>query len=465
MSYVWLDVTTIYQWSRPAVGVVRVELECAAFALKHRPATRFCRFDWGRLMYVEITPEEIQAILIRVSAPHVPKVESLGEQLMRPSLEHRFVTLIKRCLDYFPAKWQPYFFSLALSRKTAFHAALQSYRSARIFMRELLNPAVPRINFLQPNSSADDLQVKEVTFSKEDIYLSLGLDWDQKALNYLYELKQSIGFKVVLFCYDIIPVKLPHLCLTDVADKFVKYFANLAWCADRVLCISECSRKDFETLITDLQVPIPKVDVITLGCDIGLPVESELAPNIADILKTPYVLFVSTIERRKNHEVIYRAYTRLIDAGIKNLPLLVFVGMSGWGVQDLLSDLQKDIRIRPYIRILNSVKDSDLVQLYRHAYFTVYPSLYEGWGLPVSESLSYGKFCLASNTSSLPEAGQGLIEHLDPWDVASWASRIQWYVEHPEALKEKERTILEKYQRITWAMSAASILDLASQTR
>ena len=143
------------------------------------------------------------------------------------------------------------------------------------------------------------------------------------------------------------------------------------------------------------------------------------------------------IERRKNHDILYRAWLRLIEAGC-TIPNLVFVGMRGWGVDDLLSDLARDRRIRGRIHVLQTVSDTELAMLYDRCLYTVYPSLYEGWGLPVVESFAFGKFCLCSNAGSLPEAGGDLAEYLDPWDLNAWVERIQIFRRSPGGDREKE---------------------------
>ena len=76
------------------------------------------------------------------------------------------------------------------------------------------------------------------------------------------------------------------------------------------------------------------------------------------------------------------------------------------------------------VTMLHRTSDAELAWLYAHAAFTLYPSWYEGWGLPLSESLAYGKTFIASDTSSLPEAGQGLGIHLDPYDLVSWGREV-----------------------------------------
>ncbi len=76
---------------------------------------------------------------------------------------------------------------------------------------------------------------------------------------------------------------------------------------------------------------------------------------------------------------------------------------------------------------MSDIKDEELSLLYEKSYFTVYPSWYEGWGLPVAESLAHGKFCLAANGTSLREAGGEFAEYLDPYDIPAWSERLLYY--------------------------------------
>ncbi|HEN3572652.1 TPA: glycosyltransferase, partial [Yersinia enterocolitica] len=167
----------------------------------------------------------------------------------------------------------------------------------------------------------------------------------------------------------------------------------------------------------------------------------------------------STIERRKNHETLYKAYINLIEEKCENLPILVFVGMPGWGVHDFLQDIALDPRIKDKIKIFNNIEDSMLSLLYRNSLFSVYPSLYEGWGLPVSESLAYGKFCLASNAASIPEAGGDFIEYISPWDVVGWTEALKKYIYNKELLLDKEYSIKNYYKVNSWSISAETIFE------
>ncbi|MBP1776194.1 MAG: hypothetical protein H6Q86_2204 [candidate division NC10 bacterium] len=471
---IWLDVTTMLGWGRPALGIVRVEAETARHFLSVADeGIRFCCFDGGGGRgYSEVGREAIRSALTRLdgraeaapaAAPQAPQ-EAAPVAAAATSREQRLKRRLLGLMARLPLRYRDRAYRFALARREAFHGFVRAYREARVAAAVMRRGSHRGDGYLQPVSAlpAEPPSPAEPPFVCGDVYVSLGLDWDQKNLVYLYELKCRLGLKVLLFCYDIIPIWLPHLCVADVAAKFPRYFADAAWCADRILCISDCSRRDLRQFLESVGAPLPELGVVRLGCEILAVSEEPPSRDVAEVLVRRFILYVSTIERRKNHETLYRAYTRLIDEGRADLPLLVFVGMPGWGVNDLMSDLHSDFRIRPYLRILNQVSDNDLSLLYEKAYLTVYPSLYEGWGLPVAESLAHGRFCLASGAASIPEVGGDLVEYLDPWDVPAWAQRLLWHFDHPDELREREAAIRSNYLQTTWQETGAAVLAAAA---
>ena len=470
---IWLDVTTIRGWNRPALGIVRVEAETARqFLQSNDPGIRYCRFDLMYDSYFEVGPEELNFALARLDAGGEPPVApaSVAAPLATAPEARRLPNTAawrrraERGLAILPRSLQGPVRRLVRGR-------MEGLRGLRITWRELrrsvglLWRGTPQPVTALPAQAPAALVKPDILFGPGDVYVSLGLDWDQKNLPYLYELKQRLGLKILLMCYDIIPIRLPHLCVADVAAKFSRYFLDVARCADRIVCISEYSRADLRKFLEGSKAPVPELDVVRLGCEIATAADAAPSAPVAEALEHRFILFVSTIERRKNHETLYRAYTRLVDAGVADLPLLVFVGMAGWGMSDLMSDVKLDPRIRPYLRILNHVSDSDLARLYEHAYFTAYPSLYEGWGLPVAESLAYGKFCLASAAASIPEVGGALIEYVDPWDVPRWAERLRWYIEHPEDVANREAVIRANYRPTSWKETGEALVAAAYALR
>ena len=105
--------------------------------------------------------------------------------------------------------------------------------------------------------------------------------------------------------------------------------------------------------------------------------------------------------------------------------------------------------------------DADIDEIYRRARFTVFPSLYEGWGLPVAESLAHGTFCIASPAGAIPEVAGDLVDYVDPWDVPGWAARIAHYLDRPDTLAARVTRIRTEYAAPTWADSASQVLDAA----
>ncbi len=450
----WLDVTTIWGWKRPAVGVVRVESECFRFfSGLGDSACRFCIFDGRSGDFVEVQASEVHT-RIRVANGSEKAETQQGQRKRGFGGYAKLKQTIRDRLEDYPA-------SIRIPILKSVRGPRKIYRMTKQLGQKHLAPLVS-------STDRDDVHaqppaiVQKHPFVKGDTYVSMGLDWDQKNLEGLYELKKSVGLSVLLFAYDLIPVYLPHLCVGDVSSVFSRYFVDLAWCADRILCISKCTQKDLSNFLENVGAPKPPSAVIRLGSDVA-HFKGDLSAPVKQACAKPFLLFVSTIERRKNHEAIYKAYLLLLQRGRRDLPRVVFVGMNGWGISDFLADLRFDPRVKDTFVLLHHVTDSELSYLYQKASFTLYPSLYEGWGLPLAESLAYGKFALASNAASLPEVGGDLVDYIEPLDVRSWADKIAYYLDHPAELEVRNRRIVEKYRPASWESCAKSVFEHAQK--
>jgi len=180
--------------------------------------------------------------------------------------------------------------------------------------------------------------------------------------------------------------------------------------------------------------------------------EALTAGNQALISLPPrYVLYVSTIELRKNHRLLVRVWQRLLERhGTDLVPTLVFAGKIGWLVDDLLDDLGASNYLNGKVLLLRSLSDAELQQAYRACLFTVFPSLSEGWGLPIVESLAHGKFCVASNQTSIPEAGGKLIDYFDPVNEDDALAKIERPLIDPGYLAAREAQLRAEYRARTW---------------
>jgi len=411
---VWINVTTSINWNRPAVGIVRVEHSLVEH-LQNELGIEVCKpCIWNNDRFVEWRPG----------------ADQIARELIPPL--HPTFDLVQR----------------HLTGATRAGSVAEGGRSQSA------------TGHLRDGHHADS-QLEQP--APGDFLISVGLDWEYPYTSHFYELTRKRGLRVITCCYDLIPVLFPQYCVGDVSHRFAEYFLDLCWGSEAVLCISENTRRDFTQLCAKMGAPSRRTVVIPLGDNIPSG-ESRIGEAVRDATETPFILFVSTIERRKNHEVLYRAYHILKRQRPETvLPRLIFVGMPGWGVGDLLKDIELDPLTAGIILQLHHVSDAELEYLYRKALFCVYPSLYEGWGLPVGEALAMGKAVIASGEASLPEVGGDLVRYLSPWDPYAWADAIQDYVHHPETLLELEQRVKTNYRPRQWADTAKVVCNLIAE--
>jgi glycosyltransferase involved in cell wall biosynthesis len=327
-----------------------------------------------------------------------------------------------------------------------------------------LNDAYNNTRPIPPESVANDGNLANkaiLDFPRGSSILSVGADFMQnKMMADLARKKEALNLKILLMCYDMIPVLYPESCVSEIVANFPIWLNLIGTVADEVLCISTNTKNDLYKYLVENHLPIPKLTVVQLGDNAASQIQEDLvSPQISKLVSKKYLLFVSTIEPRKNHKVLLEAYNLLLSQKVKGLPQLYFVGGTGWKNSDLKDTIDNRSELNKYVKILNHVTDVDLVTLYKHCMFTLYPSLYEGWGLPIRESLCNGKFCLCSSSSSLPEAGGRFVEYIPPEDAKMWAKRLHYYISHTEILLEKENIIRNSYKSASWDDFGIQILN------
>lgn len=296
-------------------------------------------------------------------------------------------------------------------------------------------------------------------FSDGDTLISVGQDMGCGDVLDLRSIKQKVKISVQVMNHDIIPITHPQFVNLN-SRKFTRYMDNTIQVTDEFWCNSEFTRSELQKYISAKGLsPVP-MNVVNLGCDIAeLSALPAISPQIKAVLEKPYLLYVSTIEIRKNHQLLYDAYLKLLEMNTPNPPNIVFVGVKGWLVDGLIHKLDHDERVRDRIIILNKINDDELMALYKNCLFTVYPSLMEGYGLPLAESLSLGKYCISANTGSLPEVGRNFVEYCNPNNPQEWAERIAFLSSHPGYLHEKEHFIQTNYHPTSWEDMATKMLN------
>jgi glycosyltransferase involved in cell wall biosynthesis len=215
--------------------------------------------------------------------------------------------------------------------------------------------------------------------------------------------------------------------------------------ADRLIAVSEHTRQD---AIEVLRIPSDKIDVIHHGVpDRYFQATAEDADVVARKykLERPYILFCAAIEPRKNLNVLLDAYA-LLAPSLKDSFDLVVAGMAGWESQATVERLRASGN---GVRYLGYVPESDLPGLTRGATLFVYPSLYEGFGLPLAQAMAAGVPTITSAVSSMPEiAGDGalLIDPKSTEELRAAMTRLLLSPSERESLAAKAKRQAERYR-------------------
>ncbi|MBU4612102.1 glycosyltransferase family 4 protein [Achromobacter sp. GG226] len=302
-----------------------------------------------------------------------------------------------------------------------------------------------------------------ITFAPGERYLCLSADQTPERIAALFDAHRQQGLRVFGIVYDLIQILFPHFYWRHADQGCARYLTDMAWMAEHLVCISARTRDDLLGFYDTVGVSAPPLSLVRLGDELPPAAQWPCSPEVQALVDagTPFILVVGTLEIRKNHEVLYRALLHLLAQGVEDLPLLVFTGMRGWRIDDLLASIELDPRVQGRIRLISHASDADVAALYRHCRFTAFPSQYEGWGLPVAESLAYGRVCLAANAGSVPEIAPGLTDLIAPHDVQAWAQRMLAYSRDTALREAREREIVAGYRVTPWRETAAVIVRRA----
>jgi len=267
------------------------------------------------------------------------------------------------------------------------------------------------------------------------------------------------GVRYIQLYYDIIPYLFPHFYKDlGFGDYFRGWTVENIHLCTRALFISQCSRDDIVRSCVDGKPNIP-LQVIRLGET--LPTSGNSAKKIPDQLTRlgRFALSVGTLEIRKNQVTLLNAYRILIEKGFDALPSLVLVGREGWLNNHLAYQIENDPALKGRILLLPDASDEVLDYLYKNCMFTLFPSLYEGWGLPIAESLAYRKPCISSSSSSMMEVAPKYTRFANPLKVSEWVAHIEELSANDKILTDESVRIATEYSPFSWEQTASQILD------
>jgi len=236
-------------------------------------------------------------------------------------------------------------------------------------------------------------------------------------------------------------------------ERFVKGSAEKA---SKIITISDHTKND---IIKHFGIPPLKIITTHLAAAPDFkPVEKEKSKKLVTQkykIKKDYLLFVGTLEPRKNIETLIKAFSRLML--IRKKYQLVICGSRGWYWEGIFKLIRKNY-LTGDVKVLGYVSQKDLPLLYSAADLFAFPSFYEGFGLPVLEAMSCGTPVVCSNTSSLPEiAGEAAI-YFNPFDTSELAARISEVLTNEPLRQKLIAAGLEQAKKFSWEKTAQKTL-------
>jgi len=270
------------------------------------------------------------------------------------------------------------------------------------------------------------------------------------------------------------PLRKPCRCVVSIPDltfelmprmhtlsKRLFFRRMMRWSidhADRLIAISNSTRAD---LIRLLGVRPDRVVAVPLAADVGFrPVpaaEAEATCAEYGLGRRGFILFVGVLEPRKNLPLLLEAYAAL-PPGLAVMPLVV-VGKKGWMFSETLAQVDR-LGLDGRVRFTGHVPQAHLPALYSGARVVVYPSLYEGFGLPVLEAMQCGAPVITTTSSSIPEvAGDGAVL-VDPHDVDGLTGALVKVLSDEAFAAELSRRAQRQASRFSWERCARETLEV-----
>jgi glycosyltransferase involved in cell wall biosynthesis len=271
-------------------------------------------------------------------------------------------------------------------------------------------------------------------------------------------LSENITCKTMITIHDLIPYIMPETVGRGYLMEFLKAVPPLIESCDGILTVSDWSKKD---ILKFFPVDENKIFVTPLAADIKYKVlDKEKCRYMADKnlnIKKPYILYIGGFSPRKNVRSLIMAFSKICKDINQEYKLVIVGSLKDEG--NALKQLTERLRIDSKVIFTGFVEEEVLPYLYNGAEVFVYPSFYEGFGLPPLEAMSCGTPVITSNVSSIPEVVQDAGILIDPYDTSNLINALGNLITNDSLKNELSLKGLLKASEFSWKKTAALTLD------
>ncbi|MBI2133047.1 glycosyltransferase family 4 protein [Candidatus Woesearchaeota archaeon] len=262
--------------------------------------------------------------------------------------------------------------------------------------------------------------------------------------------------KCIQTIHDLIPLLFKNTHEKAVRMAFEHILPRVARNCDKIITVSQASKRD---IISRLKVSANKISVIyEAASDIYKP-QKRSNPLLKYGANGEYILFVGALEPKKNLTTLIKAYSMLRNKDHK----LVLCGKKGWYYKDILGEIMKhgierDVIFTGYVPL------EEMPAMYSNASVFCFPSLYEGFGLPVLEAMKCGVPVIASNTGSIPEIAGNAAIFTDPNDPKELSEKIDETITSKKLKETLKRKGIEQASKFSWKKTAKETIKAYQET-
>jgi glycosyltransferase involved in cell wall biosynthesis len=326
--------------------------------------------------------------------------------------------------------------------------------------------------FVRPFKQASLLEpwplIKKIFYKKQKPYefdllyfenshmLVMELAKDPNRIEFYESFKSEPTNKLTVVIHDLIPVFCPHYVSRFLYPQLLIFFSRILKITDQISTVSHFSKERIEDFLACLArnevLPPPTLKVHTLGVS---RLREKVEPQ-----GLPLLLSIGTLESRKNQTTFLKACEILFET-IKNFKV-VLAGGKGLGHEEIISYYEKLKQKGMPIEVQEGLKDEQVEALYQASYFSVFCSHYEGFGLPILESLSYAKPVITSFHGSMKEIGEkGGCWLVDPNDPMMIAKAMETLLSSKETYHRMSNEALKNSYLRTWDVYSKEVYDFS----
>ncbi|WP_461207114.1 glycosyltransferase family 4 protein [Clostridium sp. DL1XJH146] len=270
----------------------------------------------------------------------------------------------------------------------------------------------------------------------------------------------KIKGKVIVTVYDMVYKKFPETMEKENLEYLEKNVERSVKRANIVITISENAKRE---IIEYTNIDSNKIKVVYPGVDIAPYVTGTDYSKYSQIknkynLPDKYLLYLGTLEPRKNISLLIEAFSMYKKSNTDDIKLVI-AGKKGWMYDDIFNKV-KELNINKEVVFTNYVDESDKPEIYKNSKAFIFPSLYEGFGIPVLEAMASGVPVITSSSSSLPEVAGNAAVLIDPKNVNSIYKAIKNVLNDSKLRREMIIKGKEQCTKFTWQKSVEKLCEI-----